>query len=419
MPAEVSTEEAVAGGVEKVSEEVSTEEAAAGGEELVSEEEGFLAEEVSFEEQTVSVAEERPVDVLDEGISEEVVSSEEQKVSGETGNDILEEERKEAIAPIPDLEIVKGEEKISDEDIVFEEKILAEEEVPKESEVSEEKLIKEETPEEKLSEQKPPGKIVKEELPEEEMISEEDKLLAGISYEQVQEPGQEAVEEKLPEEKQSAESAPDEESVFDETTQEQVDMKSPVLDKFFIFKWLKERLEKWVLKFSYYTQKMIAGFFKNIVVQIAVFIKVIISEIMLHVKKHRTPYVILFSFFILLALCRHIILKIIRKRAEKAKITRLFPRRRLTQEEKVITNFYLYVLRLLEKIGYKRYPYLTPREFAQQLLAKGFKISKGFLYLTDMFYKISFGHMEVELVEMQKIHKITDDIKIWTKEMKY
>jgi len=395
---EVSTEEAAAGGEEQVSEEVSTEEAATGGEEQVSEEvseeaaaggeeqvaeEGFLEEEVPLEEQIVSAAEESSVEVLDEVFSEEVISSEEQETPSGTENVVLEEERKE-IKPIPDLDIVKENEIIPDEDVISEEDISGEEELPEESEVS-----------------------------------EKNKLLTEISYEHIQESGQEAVEEKPLEKKQVTEDVLDEKSVFDETAQKQMDMKKSILDKFSKLKWLKEKLERWILKFSYYTQKMIVGFLKNIVVQMAVFIKKILSGVVLHVKSHRTPYVILSGILILLALCRHVISKIIRKRAEKAKITRLFPPRQLTQEEKVITNFYLYALHLLEKIGYERHPYLTPREFAQQLLAKGFKISKGFLYLTDMFYKISFGHMKVEPVELQKIHKITAEIKVWTKEMKY
>ena len=107
VPEEVSTEEAAAGG-EQVPEEVPTEEAAAGGEKQVPEEvstedtaggeqtaeEGFLEEEVPLEEQTVSEAEERPIDAIDEGISEEVVFSKKQRTSGGTKNAALEEDRK-------------------------------------------------------------------------------------------------------------------------------------------------------------------------------------------------------------------------------------------------------------------------------------------------------------------------------------
>jgi len=76
------------------------------------------------------------------------------------------------------------------------------------------------------------------------------------------------------------------------------------------------------------------------------------------------------------------------------------------------------VLDLLAKADYKRLPHLTPREFAYQLVVKGFSISKDFYHLTDMFYRISFGQIELELQELNRVDVITASIREWTKEIR-
>ncbi|MDP8233783.1 MAG: DUF4129 domain-containing protein, partial [Candidatus Saelkia tenebricola] len=386
----------------------------------------FLEEEFPLQEQAVQIEEEMPKEVFDEHLLEEKVTIEEQAFSSKTEDAILEEEEKEELELISDLEIIIEEDEFLEDGIIKEDVIVEEDEAFEEEavedaviyeevisegvatekelilaeKVTEEAVDEEIVLEEKLFEDEYVEKIVKEELPEEE---------EKLSFEQVFPFAQEE-EEDL---------SVKEESVFDETIQEQIDIQSFIGDRFSILRWLQEKLDKCIFKFSYYTQKIIIDFFKNIFVQIALFVKGIGFKVGGHFKSYKISYIVLLGFLISLAFCWRIILKTINRKKEEEKIIKLFPKRVLTKEEKKVANFYLHVLQVLEKIGYKRLPYLTPREFAQKLLVKGFKISKDFLYLTDMFYKISFGHMKVESVELQKIHNISEGIKEWAKEMQH
>ena len=75
------------------------------------------------------------------------------------------------------------------------------------------------------------------------------------------------------------------------------------------------------------------------------------------------------------------------------------------------------MLDLLAKVGYKRLPNLTPREFAYQFIGKGFSISQDFYHLTDMFYRVSFGQIKLEVQELKKVDIIAASIREWTKEV--
>ncbi len=179
------------------------------------------------------------------------------------------------------------------------------------------------------------------------------------------------------------------------------------------FQKLKDLWEKWVLRFSYYTQQLIINKIKNLILKIITFIKIIIYKIKYNLITHYKIY-ISFILLVLTGLVSWTIIKKLRqKKLEKEKIMRLLPKRKLTKEEKKITNFYLYILQLLEKAGYRRPKYLTPREYAYLFFKKGIIISKDLFYLTETFYKVSFGKLELASAEINKVDRAVKTIKEW------
>ncbi|MDP8253692.1 MAG: transglutaminaseTgpA domain-containing protein [Candidatus Kaelpia aquatica] len=183
-----------------------------------------------------------------------------------------------------------------------------------------------------------------------------------------------------------------------------------------LFKILKDKLKEWVFGFSYYTQALIVDFIKGIFGGIKDFLYGVGANIYNHLKNNRNPYALSFVTIIVVYLLWTFLKELIRKKKEKQQVRRLFPQKKLTKEEKKVRNFYFQVLDLLAKAGYKRLPNLTPREFSHQIISKGFSISKDFYHLTDMFYRISFGQIELEVQELRKVDLITASIREWTKE---
>ncbi|MDP8216415.1 MAG: transglutaminaseTgpA domain-containing protein [Candidatus Kaelpia imicola] len=400
-------------------------------EDLVSEEESLEeSEEVAFEEDTTleeEMVQEDDVfeEVLEESaetiIKEDVVEgevSEEEDVLGEVEVDSEKEDLK-IVEDIVLEEIGEAEEFLIEDIDVAQEFTQAEEII--ENDLPEREIaaldIGTEVKEEKLFDDIP--EIVEEESVPEVLLPEdiEDKLEDSLGknilfkddFELIVEEDLSRIEDVAGEEFEAEDVSvedmiPEEDSISGELG--------------FLFNILKDKLKEWIFGFSYYTQALIVDFIKGIFVGIKSFIYGIGAIIYSHLKNNKTPYslsiVTFFVAFLLWALFK----ELIRKKKEKQQIYRLFPRRKLTNEEKKVRNFYLQILDLLAKAGYKRLPNFTPREFAYQLIGKGFSISKDFYHLTDMFYRISFGQIKLKVQELKRVDIIAASIREWTKEVR-
>ncbi len=185
-----------------------------------------------------------------------------------------------------------------------------------------------------------------------------------------------------------------------------------------LFNILGDKLKEWILGFSYHAQGLMIDFIEGIFRGIKTFIYGVSSNIFNHLKNNRRLYSLSFITIIAVYFLSVLSRELIRKKRKKQQICRLFPQRKFTKEEKIVRNFYLQILDLLAKAGYKRLPNLTPREFAYQLVDKGFSISKDFYHLTNMFYRISFGQINLEAQELNKIDLIAASIREWAKEIR-
>ncbi|MDD5613692.1 MAG: transglutaminase domain-containing protein, partial [Candidatus Omnitrophica bacterium] len=183
-----------------------------------------------------------------------------------------------------------------------------------------------------------------------------------------------------------------------------------------LLQWLRDKLKEFVFNFSYYTQRTVVRFIKSILIGVKDFVSNVALNLMEHFKQQRRFYGPVLAVLVLSLLAWNMVKDFIKKRRERSKILKLFSRKVLTKEEIRITNFYLRALELLSKAGYKRLPNLTPREFSRNLVSKGIRIAKDFSYLTEMFYRISFGKIALEPFELKRVNEISDSIKEWVRE---
>jgi hypothetical protein len=184
------------------------------------------------------------------------------------------------------------------------------------------------------------------------------------------------------------------------------------------FSAFKGVLKEWVLGFSYHTQALILDAAKKAFMTVRDFCYRTVNYIYSHIKHNRRNYsgaaVLIILGYTLWTLFRWLL----KKRDKRKEFFKLFSKKKLTKEEKKVRGFYFQVLDILAGAGYKRLSHLTPREFAAKLIAKDFSISKDFYYLTDMFYRIIFGHIELSLDELNKADSITASIKEWVRDIK-
>ncbi len=379
------------------------------------EEEVFQGEDLNSEEYTETAGFQEE-DFEDEIIEEEILEDIIMQEVGFSADSDLEEETLIVKKP-------KSEEYIEQElgaGVVVAEQLIDRGELIEEEIIQETALLDEELMDEPLV--KDTEAIEKDMLLDEEILKEDivsDKIL---ELQDIQTKDISKLEELLKEE-ETVEILPQLEEDL-ESPQEQ-EKSNQVARNFFnlissnsIIKLFKKIWNEWIMKFSYYTQRIILDFIKSLFVQIFNFFKAIIVAFIMHISRKRNIYSTLLYSVFAFGLIFNFILKKLRKKMEREQIYKFIPKRILTKEEKEITNFYLYALHLLEKVGYKRLFYLTPREFAQQLFSRGLRISKEFVDLTETFYRISFGQLQVEAAELDRVQEITTTIKEWSRVMR-
>jgi hypothetical protein len=174
---------------------------------------------------------------------------------------------------------------------------------------------------------------------------------------------------------------------------------------------LSELWEKWILKFSYESQRLILAKIETLLVKALIKTKQGLLRLKSHLLRHKFTYLFCLYVLLLLVPCR-ILYKILKRRKARQILFREI-KKPLTPQQKVVMNFYLQVLHMLERKGYRRAPHLTPREFAYEILKRGLTISKELLYLTEAFYKVSFGKIELKPEEVKIIQQKVEAIRNW------